>query len=227
MAEPRDVWAKVDIAAKVALPILIFALGTMYSCHQKAIDDSAKSAERIATYVRSLYSDKPGERQYALAMLEIEKKKHPDEVGDFTSKVVPSLFIAANDENPQVSAQAQKLITEITKEADPQVGNAMRESLTQVTANTQWSAVIGGDGTIEAAQSRVQKAKELNYPEVIIYKKKNSYRTVIKFPSKQEADSKIGEIQAKLNKGAYVVNLDRWCLNPVDKNGFYDCQNED
>ena len=43
---------------------------------------------------------------------------------------------------------------------------------------------------------------------------------IIIFPSKQEADSKLGDIQGKLNKGAYVINLDRWCLHPTDRTGF-------
>lgn len=63
-------------------------------------------------------------------MLEIERKENPDKVAElFEAKVIPSLFTAANDENAQVSDQARKLITEITKEANPAVSNTIRETL--------------------------------------------------------------------------------------------------
>src|SRR5882672_7681058 len=103
MQESRDNWSKVDIVAKVALPVLIFLLGTMYSCHQQALNGSEKVAQNVGSYVKGLYSESPQDRQYSLMMLEYERAKHPNEFAELVqAKVVPSLFVAANDENKQV-----------------------------------------------------------------------------------------------------------------------------
>jgi len=88
----------------------------------------------------------------------------------------------------------------------------------------EWAIIAGGDLTLEAASDEVKKIEKLDYP-VSIYKKRNSYRTVVgPFLDKTSMSVALVEIKEKVRKGSYAVNLKSWCKTYEIKDGFTDCK---
>lgn len=136
MAESRDGWAKIDILAKVLTPIMLFLLGTMYSYYQSKAAEAQKTADRVATLVKSLNSDKSDEKLTAIFLLKREKQKHPDEVPDeLLASAVPTLVnIAVNDRNAEVSKQASQLVTEVTSKTDKSFSESVNKQVENLPA---------------------------------------------------------------------------------------------
>ncbi|MDQ1636830.1 MAG: hypothetical protein QOF62_169 [Pyrinomonadaceae bacterium] len=136
MSDSRDSWSKVDIVAGVLTPILIFAFGVMYGSRQQKADEAQKSADRVASLVKDLNSDKPKEQLMAIVLLRREKQKHPEEVPDeLLAGAVPALVnIAVNDRNAEVSKQAQQFVTEVTANGDPALAASVKSSVENLPA---------------------------------------------------------------------------------------------
>jgi len=79
--------------------------------------------------------------------------------------------------------------------------------------------VAGGGATIEEAQYELEKARKIN-KGAQIYKKRDSYRTVIpNLLTKDEADKLLIKVKADVNPGAYIVRKTKWCesIQTTDK----------
>jgi hypothetical protein len=182
MPESRDAWAKLDILAKVLTPVMLFGLGTLYSHYQNKAAGAQKAQDRVATLVKSLYSEKPEERLTAIYLLKREKEKHPGEVPDeILASAVPALVnIAINDRNAQVSEQAKKLVDDVTVSADPALAKAVDDKVAQIQARVyihirdeaqrglarQIEVILEGRGVIVPGIERVAKSpsdNELRY----------------------------------------------------------------
>lgn len=139
MPEPRDRWSKIDIVSGILTPLLIFIFGTLISIQQHQTDESQKIADRVANLVKSLNSDKPGEQLTAIALIRLEKQRHPKEVPDeLLSGAVPALVdLAINDRNPEVSKQAQQLVSEVTTniaKSDPTLAQNVKDNVQNIPA---------------------------------------------------------------------------------------------
>ncbi len=95
------------------------------------------------------------------------------------------------------------------------------ESNEESTAQIEERMIIaGGDKTIEEAQYELAKAKKIS-SVAQIYKKRNSYRTVIpNLFDKDEATKLLIEVREKINSGAYIVRKNKWCPN-IEENDQY------
>ncbi|MEO6726327.1 MAG: hypothetical protein ABIU20_01190 [Blastocatellia bacterium] len=120
MAEPRDGWAKLDILAKVLTPVIIFGLGTWYNVNQGKQAEAQKVSDRIVSLVKSLSSDKVQERKAALALIQYEKSKHPNDVPDELIAIALPVLIetARNDPNPEVAQEANQIAKDVSQSAD-------------------------------------------------------------------------------------------------------------
>ena len=136
MAESRDGWAKIDIIAKGLTPIMLFLLGTMYSYYQSKVAEAQKTADRVATLVKSLNSDKADEKLTAILLLKREKQRYPEEVPDeLLATVVPTLVnIAKNDRNAEISKQAQQLVVEVTAKTDSAFSESVKKQVENIQA---------------------------------------------------------------------------------------------
>lgn len=136
MPEPRDLWAKLDIIGKILTPVVIFALGTMYNWHQQKVNEAQKTAERVANLVKSLHSDKSQEKLAALALLRLERQKHPEDVPEeLLVSTIPTLVdLAVNDRNPEVSQQAQEAIAEVTQKVESSVAASLEKTAKTLSA---------------------------------------------------------------------------------------------
>lgn len=169
MPEQRDRWSKLDIIAGILTPILIFSFGTIISIQQHRSDEAQKIADRVADLVKSLNSDRPNEQLTAIALLRLEKQRHPNEVPDeLLSRAVPVLVnLAVNDRNAQVSQQAQQLVSEVATniaQADPSVAQAT-QNVTNELKNIPARVYIqiGDEKQSDAAKAIQSKLRENDF----------------------------------------------------------------
>lgn len=94
----------------------------------------------------------------------------------------------------------------------------------QKASGSRW-VVVSGDTALDAAQFEVKRANKNGYPNDSIYLRQNSYRTVIEFPNEATAQEKLPDIRSKLNQGAYLINLEQWCPNAQQRDGYFQCPN--
>jgi hypothetical protein len=89
----------------------------------------------------------------------------------------------------------------------------------------RWVVISGdsGDNALARAQRHVQEAQKLGYPNVAIYLRQNSYRTVIEFKTEAEAKASLADIHARLSPDAYLRDLTKWCSHPTEQNGYFQC----
>ena len=97
----------------------------------------------------------------------------------------------------------------------------LQESLAKVSSRpSSWGIIFGGDVSRRAAEAEVAKARDA--PTLAIYLKERSYRSVAVFDTRSAAEDWLPRLK-KINPGAYVVVLGRWCQNPEqrDRNERY------
>jgi hypothetical protein len=86
----------------------------------------------------------------------------------------------------------------------------------------EWVIIAGADSSVEDALDEVRKFKELKY-SVDIYKKENSFRTVVSpFRDKNAVSAALPEIR-KVRKDSYPVNLNTWCKSPERRDRYIEC----
>ena len=91
----------------------------------------------------------------------------------------------------------------------------LQESLAKVASRpSSWGIIFGGDVSRRDAEDEIAKAK--GAPNLVIYQKQRSFRSVAVFDSRSAADEWLPRLK-RINSGAYVVVLDRWCQNPEER----------
>jgi hypothetical protein len=86
----------------------------------------------------------------------------------------------------------------------------------------EWVIIAGADSSVGEALHEVKKFKELKY-SVDIYKKENSFRTVVgPFRDRNAVSAALPEIR-KVRKDSYPVNLKTWCKSPERRDGYIEC----
>ncbi|MDV8152201.1 hypothetical protein R5L37_10550 [Acinetobacter pittii] len=130
---------------------------------------------------------------------------------------------------------AEKKVNEITGKAPEQRSEADNKALLDAgekaailsqslkTPDVQeWIIIAGADSSVKAALDEVKKFKELRY-SVGIYKKENSFRTVVgPFQDKNAGLVALVEVR-EIRKDSYLVNLKTWCKNSERKDSFVEC----
>lgn len=94
----------------------------------------------------------------------------------------------------------------------------------QKASGSRW-IVSGSDPALDAAQYEAKRAERLGYAKDAIYLRQNFYRTVIEFPDDMTAQENLPKIRASLNQGAYLINLEQWCPNAQQRDGYFQCPN--
>jgi formylglycine-generating enzyme required for sulfatase activity len=92
--------------------------------------------------------------------------------------------------------------------------------------NGDWTVVVGSDTSLSDAEWEADKARQQGYNPAI-YLRDNWYVTTAgPFPTKEEAESAKIAVQATIRESARVVNLNDWCTQPVESNGYFECDAE-
>jgi len=125
------------------------------------------------------------------------------------------------EEAVQLARQSEKQITHSLAVLQPLVHKV--EPLT-LASDDAWSIVFGGDVSLDAAQDEVKRLQRAGLGEgsVMVFLRDKSYRTVVRYPSREVAEQDLGRLRG-LRDSAYLVNLDRWCTSMEEKDGFTVC----
>ena len=91
----------------------------------------------------------------------------------------------------------------------------LQESYARVASRpTSWGIIFGGDVSRRNAEDEIAKAKDA--PNLAIYLKQRSHRSVAVFESREAANEWLPRLK-QINAEAYVVALDRWCQDPQER----------
>jgi hypothetical protein len=126
-------------------------------------------------------------------------------------------------------AQSRQLATGYAAAANVTLRNnasVLQESLAKIAPRpSAWGIIFGGDVSRRAAEDEIAKAK--GAPNLAIYLKERSYRSVAVFDNRSDAEDWLPRLK-KINAGAYIVVLDRWCRSPErqrsDRSTLVECQ---
>jgi hypothetical protein len=74
------------------------------------------------------------------------------------------------------------------------------------------------------AQYEANTARKLGYSPVIYQKGELFAMTIGPFPSKTEADNANIAVRSNIRESAFVVNTGNWCPQPMEQEGYWQCQ---
>jgi hypothetical protein len=87
-----------------------------------------------------------------------------------------------------------------------------------------FGVVFGGDRTIDAARDEVKRANSvLDNAEAQIFLRMGSYRTVVVFVSRSEAEEALGKLKA-LRGSSYVIDMSKWCPSTTKQETHFECK---
>ncbi len=140
--------------------------------------------------------------------------------------------------DPRAAAQLNVLATkagQIEKLLNDNVNNLKAATLAQDSIVEQskdtttgsskgWGVIISADHELSPAQYEVESAGEKGFKGAQIYERDGWYRTVLRFDSKEEALNSLPDLQSKIRKGVYLVNLSSWCSGQTLKDRIISCE---
>lgn len=102
----------------------------------------------------------------------------------------------------------KRQIQEVTATSAPGTGTQTQP----VPSNRKpWVVVVGADRTLKAAQAEVEIAKSKGFEDARILLRDDWYRTVVPFPTEQQAAAKLTEISTQIREGSFIRDLNKWC----------------
>lgn len=90
--------------------------------------------------------------------------------------------------------------------------------------DSSWGVVFGGDTRLEAAKHEIQRTKNRGFEDTIIFLRKNYYRSVITFSTKEDAMKRLYEVKSKIRESSYLVNLKSWCGTQIPHSEYVLCK---
>ena len=89
--------------------------------------------------------------------------------------------------------------------------------------NIKYGIVFSGDSNLpEALYEVTTQAKRFNLPDSKIFYRNNSYRSVSIVNDSDEAKDVLYRAKQK-RSDSYLINLNTWCKNPVEKDNYIVC----
>ena len=92
-----------------------------------------------------------------------------------------------------------------------------------VDVSNTWGVVFGGDSTLDAAQYEVTTtAKKAGVANAQVFFRAGSYRSVIVFVNRADAEDALGKLKT-VRDSSYIVNMNKWCYSSTQREGYYEC----
>lgn len=99
----------------------------------------------------------------------------------------------------------------------------VKRASTSGNESARWAVVFGGDVSPRDAQDEINHARnKLGIASATIYLRQGSYRSVAPVDSWAQAQALVLKL-APRRADAYVVNLDKWCHDSTERNGWREC----
>ncbi|MCB0713543.1 MAG: hypothetical protein KDD67_14545 [Ignavibacteriae bacterium] len=170
-----------------------------------------------------------------------EAQQHVQQVEESIDSIRQSLVTIGNDaQSPEVKAQVDQLTIQLdsslqsVRSVDRDLKASLRtqENLLQTapvnsfsSKSSHWGIVISADRDVNAAEHEVERAKKASDKEISVYQKDQLFLTVVEFSSREEALTDLPSIKARIQDGAYLVDMERWCPKPEEgeRDGWFVC----
>lgn len=126
------------------------------------------------------------------------------------------------EENRQVNASSSKVQASV---ASTIATNAqlVEKAQTATGSSHTWGVVYSGDASLADAQYEVNViAPKLGIPNVSIYFREGSYRSVSVLDDRTQAEQVLPKAKQR-RADAYLVNMSTWCPAANEKEGFKEC----
>lgn len=92
--------------------------------------------------------------------------------------------------------------------------------------NIRYGIIAGADNSLPSAEWEVGRLKKILEDDVVVFYRNGKYRTVVYPLTKEKANNILSEIKAKINSSAYLVNVNNWCPNQLNKENYFECLNK-
>jgi hypothetical protein len=130
-----------EVVAKFLTPIVLFGVGTYYTCSQDAIDREQKVLDRCIGLTKDLASGGPTQQKMALAFISEQCMQHSHAVEGVLAVTLPEVVQTA------------------AKSADPEVAEAAKEVAIKLSANTNLAE------DVKHAVSAIPRAIYIHIPD--------------------------------------------------------------
>ena len=120
-----------EVFAKFLTPIVLFAVGTYYTCSQDHIDREQKVLDRCIGLAKDLATGNPTQQKMALAFINDQCKQHTHAVEGILAVTLPEVVqAAAKSSDPEVAATAKEVA--LTLSANSNIADSVREAVSVV-----------------------------------------------------------------------------------------------
>ena len=167
--------------------------------------DTLRQQRDAAIFERNSFA-----RQAAEALREVERLRGSDPQLRGTIAALET-SVRAPATTPPPTERAARLQTELVENARRTIGS-----------EAGWAVVYGADRNLDSAGAELAWARRNGIEDVAAVRRQNSYRSVA-FAADAQAAEALLPIVRRRRADAYVVNLQTWCPNPVEREGFREC----
>lgn len=166
------------------------------------------------------------EAQATITDLSAQNEKLSKALAEAKKEVTDTTQRRAIDTLQAENGQFKKVIAEVESSTRSVIASsaAMVEAANlSGEEGVRWAVVFGGDATLDAAKAEVgERAKLLGITNASIYLRDGRFRSVAEAHSREEAKGLLGKGRVR-RRDAYIVNLERWCPDGIQKTEFVQC----
>lgn len=221
----RDIWDKLEVGAKVAVPLILFALTTVYSCYEREENSSTAKIQAMTGFLPFLGdSADPTQRQVATRAL------YQLGYEDLGTAAVRSLVTSATTQGDTAAAAVVTALAQKGSSDSPHNAAAerlisdARNGLEQLRADDdkETAIVTGGYGSLQRAQAATDSMRARSLA-ASVYHRHSQYRTAIRFPNRVAARESLPSVR-EFRRNAYMVDWHEWCNDPTSNGDLTECK---
>ncbi|HAY22692.1 MAG TPA: hypothetical protein DCY27_11110 [Desulfobacterales bacterium] len=235
----RDWWDLINKIASIVsiifIPVLTISLNTIFQEREREVNkllamekffpylkqDADQRQQQVAIYI-----------MYNLGYKDIAVRIAALDASEASISSLEQIITIEGDKEKK--EMALKMLNKLKAAPQEQIQKRAELALAKVQQSEPLKTgtagiVIGADKTLDEARHEVKRAKIQGFGDVAIYRRQGMYRTVLRFPSREEAEKALPKIREIVRDSSYLVILDKWCPNAKEtENGLvFECPSAD
>ena len=157
------------------------------------------------------------EQKEAIQLAEQKLGESQSQFSEIVSEVgyLREQLVAASLPQAELTQLSQRLqsVSEMAVEtkSDLSIGlSSIRGVVSALAPDGNWAVIYGGDQSLAAALHEISRTRMFPTGQVVF--RKGSYRSVVLFPSRAEAEKELPKLKEISHRNdAYLVSFDNWC----------------
>jgi hypothetical protein len=131
-------------------------------------------------------------------------------------------LVKLQEENKQLNATTTKVEASVATTIASSA-QLVEKAQTNSGASQGWGVIFSGDSSLEDAKYEANVvAPKLGIPNVTIYFRDGSYRSVAVLEDRMQAEQVLPKAKQR-RADAYIVNMSSWCVVTNPKEGYLEC----